>query len=310
MVRSWSFRWLLALALFAIPAVSQSGAGDGSGTTPGCQTVPPMTSDAEQIANEIGVMPMVQRLRALASRCNQAGGISVEELALHQHITEALVLASLDVDEVLAEIDHERAQIFEVRQLLSSGRDRKINLLNLANIVAGTGSGIIGTAMQFSDRTAIPGDAVGVSGGAAGVVFSILGLRAQGGKGSLGIAPNMLAPLFERRPELRSVYPPDVWAYLNRAPASDPRIHVPWREELITEWVRAGRIGPPNAPGSQKKIDLLTSRIAEHKRLPLDVLNDRSLMLLDLRSRVSLMKHDLRDLLRAVSPAPAAGVEK
>ena len=190
--------------------------------------------------------------------------------------------------------------------MLMSAQTRKINLLSLANIVAGTGSGILTNAMQFSDRTALAGDGVGVGGGAAGVVLSILGLRVQGGKASLGIAPNMLAPLFGRTPELRSIYPQDVWAYLNTAPASDPRIHVPWREELINQWVQQKRIGPPDAPASQKKIELLTSRIAEHKRLPIDVLTDRTLMLVDLRARVGLMNRDLRDLLGVVSQLPVA----
>jgi hypothetical protein len=142
---------------------------------------------------------------------------------------------------------------------------------------------------------------VGVGGGAAGVVLSVLGLRVQGGKASLGIAPNMLAPLFGRTPELRSIYPEDVWVYLNTTPASDPQVHVPWREELINQWVRQKRIGPPDAPASQKKIDLLTSRIGEHKQLPIDVLTDRVLMLVDLQARVALMKRDLRALLSAVS---------
>lgn len=310
MIRSRVSRSLLALALFIIPsvAVGQSGVPAERETTPVCQTarpISPIPANAEQVANEIGIMPLVQRVRVLASGCNQAAAISVEELALRQQITEAVFTASLDVDGVLAEIDYERAQILELRQLLSSGRDRKINLLSLANIVTGTGSGVIGTAMQFSDRTAIAGDGVGVAGGAAGVVLSILGLRQQGGKGSLGIAPNMLAPIFGRRPELRSVYPQDVWAYLNTAPATDPRVHVPWRDELIAEWVQLGRIDPPDAPGSQKKIDLLTSRIAEHKRLSINLLADRSAMLADLRARVSLMNRDLRDLMKAVSVPPA-----
>src|SRR5207245_9374998 len=153
--------------------------------------------------------------------------------------------------------------------------------------VAGTGSGVLGTAMQFSDRTGVTGDGVGVAGGATGVVLSILGLRLQGGTGSLGIAPNMLAPIFGRTPELRSIYPQDVWAYLNTAPPTDPRVHVPWRDELISEWVQAGRIGPPNVSGSQKKNDLLTSRIAEHKRLSIDLLEDRSATHLDLRPRMA-----------------------
>jgi len=74
---------------------------------------------------------------------------------------------------------------------------------------------------------------------------------------------------------------------------------------LIAEWMQLGRIGPPDAPGSQKKIDLLTSRIAEHKRLSINLLADRSAMLADLRARVSLMNRDLRDLMKAVSVPPA-----
>jgi len=297
---------LLTVTSFAIPAIGQSGIPVPGRTAPDCRPAPPLAADAEQIANKIGIMPPVQRLRELTSACNQSSAITVEELALHQRITEAVAMASLDVDAVVAEIDYERAQILEVRDVLMSAQTRKINLLSLANIVAGTGSGILTNAMQFSDRTALAGDAVGVGGGAAGVVLSILGLRVQGGKASLGIAPNMLAPLFGRPPELRSIYPQDVWAYLNTAPASDPRIHVPWREELINQWVQQKRIGPPDAPASQKKIELLTSRITEHKRLPIDVLTDRTLMLVDLRARVGLMNRDLRDLLGAVSQLPVA----
>lgn len=206
MIRSGvSSRSLLALALFIIPsvAVGQSGVPAERETTTVCQTgrlISPIPANAEQVANEIGIMPLVQRVRVLASGCNQAGAISVEELALRQQITEAVLTASLDVDGVLAEIDYERAQILELRELLSSGRDRKINLLALANIVAGTGSGVVSTAMQFSDRTAIAGDGVGVAGGATGVVLSILGLRQQGGKGLLEIAPTCWPPSSDADP--------------------------------------------------------------------------------------------------------------
>ncbi len=86
----------------------------------------------------------------------------------------------------------------------------------------------------------------------------------------------MPAPLFDRKPELRSIYPQDVWGYLNGSPASAPCIHEPWRQELIHQWVQEKRTGPPDAAASQKKIELLTSRIAEHRRLPIDILNDRA----------------------------------
>ncbi len=100
MIRSGvSSRSLLALALFIIPsvAVGQSGVPAERETTTVCQTarpISPIPANAEQVANEIGIMPLVQRVRVLASGCNQAGAISVEELALRQQITEAVLTAS------------------------------------------------------------------------------------------------------------------------------------------------------------------------------------------------------------------------
>ena len=305
---SRGFLFVLLLALFGPLTLAQTPVSSGPTAiqeSRAGQTLPMIPPNAQRVAKEIGVWSLVERCRTLASERKETGNIPLEELALHQQITEAVVSASLDVEGVLAEIDDERAQILERQALLASKRDRKVYLLSLANIAVGTGTGIIGTAMQFDDRTAIAGDAVGVAGGGAGVFLSILGLRQQGGKISLGVAPNMLAPIFGRKAELRSIYPQDVWTYLTTAPTSDFRVQSSWQEELIREWMRLGRIGPLEAPKSQKKIDLLTSRIAEHQKLSVDVLQDRSLMLLDLRTRVSLMSRDLRDLMKAVTLASA-----
>jgi hypothetical protein len=301
-------RSLLALALFVSPsaAVGQSGVPAEQETTPPCSTsrpISPIPANAEQVANEIGIMPLVQRVLVLDSGCNQAGATSVEELALRQQITEAVVTASLDVDSVLAEINFERAQISETEALLSKGRDHRIELLAIANLVA-SAVGAVGSGLELSNRTTKAGDIVSVVGGTAGVILTTLSLRQQGGARSLGIAPNMLAPVFGRTPELRSVYPQDVWTYLNTAPAAHPSVH-PWKDQLIAEWVRLKRIGPPDAPGSQTKIDELTSSFAEHERLPIGCLDDRSAMLADLGTRVSLMNLDLRDLMKAVPVPPA-----
>jgi hypothetical protein len=302
-------RRLLAVVLIGIPiaAIGQTEVPAGQQSTPGCPTsrpIPPIPPNAEQVAGMIGVLPLVQRMRSLASQCGTAEVFSVEELTLRQRIGEAVLTASLDLDGVLAEVDYERAQILDLREKLSGKRDRKVNVLTLASIIIGTGSGVAGTAMQFANPLAKAGDWIQSVGGAAGVALSIIALGQTGGEGSLGIAPNMLAPIFGRKPELRSVYPDDVWTYLNTVPATDPRVHVPWKSELIAEWIRLGRIGPPEAPESQEKIGQLASRIADQKPLSIDLLTDRSSMLLDLRSRLSLMSRDLRDLMKSVSIPP------
>ena len=99
----------------------------------------------EQVASIIGVLPLVQRLRAFGPEHRPAGIVSTEEMSIRQQIAEAVLTASLDLDGVLAEIDFERAQILEVRQQLSDKRDRKVKVLTLASI-------IIGTAPESSGR--------------------------------------------------------------------------------------------------------------------------------------------------------------
>jgi hypothetical protein len=163
------------------------------------------------------------------------------------------------------------------------------------------GTSAIGTGMGLNNGTAKAGDWVQVFGGTGGIILSIMALHARGGTDYLPRAPNMLAPMFGRESEKSSIYPQDVWTYLNTVPASNPRVQVPWKEQLMAEWVQLGRIGPPTAPTSQPKTDRLTSGIANRKRLSISDLSDRKAMLADIRSRVSLMNRDLRDLIRAVS---------
>lgn len=55
------------------------------------RTVPPLPANAEQVA-----MPLIERLRAVVSVC----GISTEEVALRQEISEAVIIATLDLEGV------------------------------------------------------------------------------------------------------------------------------------------------------------------------------------------------------------------
>jgi hypothetical protein len=125
--------------------------------------------------------------------------------------------------------------------------------------------------------------------------------RERGGTASIGVVPNMLAPFFGQEPEASSVYPEDVWKYLTTAPPDNPTVHVPWTQELIAQWVKHDRMGPPRAPASQAKIDRLTSAGANREKLSTGDLIDRKGMLTDVRTRVSLMNRDLRDLTKAVT---------
>jgi hypothetical protein len=263
--------------------------------------MPQLPPNAEQVAREIGILPLVERVRTMTGSRSPGSAMSIEELSLRQQITEAVLAASLDADDVIAEISYEQDQITGVEDRLSNAKNSKVNSLTLASIIVGSGSSAIGTGMGFSAAATKPGYWVQVVGGVGGIVLSILALRAGGGTASVGVAPNMLAPLLGREPETSSVYPRDVWTYLNTVPAGNPRVKVPWKEDLISEWVKAGRIGPVTAAASQPKIDRLTSGVSDPKQLSIGDLSDRKAMLADLRSRISLLKRDLRDLTKALS---------
>jgi hypothetical protein len=260
----------------------------------------PLPPNAAQVANLIGIAPQVEELRRVSQlRIEHNGTIGMQEVALRQDVYTATLAASLDVDSVLAEIDNERAQLSELRTGLQSKRNRALNVTTIGNIIAGAGSSVIGTAMQLDDSTAILGDKIGVASGAASTALQIYSLRQQrGGAVAVGRVPNMLARFFDRQPALHSTYPDEVWQYLNTSPTTNSQ--QTRAQALFSEWIKAGRIGPPESPGAQDKINQLTSSMGERAKLSINALTDRNAMLSDVRGRVALMKRDLADLLRSI----------
>lgn len=248
-----------------------------------------------------GITVLVERLYRL-SETNQKPDVasSLEALMLRQEITESVVTASLEVEGVLAEIDSEFAQISAIRAELESRRDRAINLNTIANIVAGGVSGVIGTALQFKSNTANTGNAIGVAGAGISTVLSFIGLRQQrGGRRALGVAPNLLARILDRKAEFHSEYPEEIWTYLNDVPPAETGTETR-RAQLIKRWTELGRLETGSSPKAQRKIDMLTSSVSEQRPLSIDVLVDRAAMLADVRVQVSLINRDLSKLMLGV----------
>lgn len=261
--------------------------------------LPKLSPGAQEVASEIGVTPLIERLYRLPER-STGGTMSLEALSLRQEITEAVVGSSLEVDGIIAEIDSEQAQINAIRADLEARRDHAINLNTIANIVASGFTGVVGTALQFKNSTANLGNGIGVAGAGISTLLSLIGLRQQrGGRKSLGVAPNLLAKLFDRRPEFHSDYPSEVWTYLNSVPPTESGKETR-RALLIKRWSDLGRIESSETERGRRKIELLTSSISQQRSLTIDLLDDRGAMLADLRAQVSLIKRDLSKLMLAL----------
>ncbi|HUZ48068.1 MAG TPA: hypothetical protein VMW54_15655 [Terriglobia bacterium] len=280
----------LSTLLLVLPAVYPAQATEGSKLSPA----------ARQVARIIGAEPLLARLSSLsAAKEPAAAGASLEEMSLHQQITEAVVVASLDVDYTVDQIDNERAQIVELQSIILARRQRAIGTTNLAALAMGTGLGVVSGVLQFSDSTKGVGNAVGFAAGGLSGLLSFHSLRQQHSRvRKTWVLTSMLEPFFSK-PAEHSIYPADIWAYLNSVPegaGSQPSK----REQLLAKWSKAGRLPPPASPQFKSKIALVTDTNAGNRRLNMDMLSERSAMLADVRAEVSAMKRVLAEILSEV----------
>lgn len=260
-----------------------------------------LSPEAAQVADEIDVTSLIEKLRS-----EQATGpaVSLQTLVIRQQITEKVMAASLDVDSVNAIIDSEIQQIRSIRSVLQSRRDKAQNIINLASLVTGGALGVVNTALQFNSSTANLGNGIGVGGGAASVVLSLVGMHKQGGRLTLGDSPRMLARFFGRQPvaaeAIPSVYPEVVWSYLNSASPSDLGKGTR-SEQLIAKWQREGKLVQNKSSKAEGRVDAVTGHISQAHKFSIDELDDRVAMLQDVRARVSLMKRELGQIMRGLS---------
>ena len=257
-----------------------------------------LSPEAAQVADQIEVTSLLEKLTSV-----RGASTTLETLVLRQEITERVLAASLDVDSVNAVIDTEVEQIRAIRSNLQSQRDNAQNIINVASLVTGGALGVVNTALQFNSKTANLGNGIGVAGGTVSVVLSVIGIRQQGGRRTLGDSPRMLARFFGLEPSaseaIQSAYPEAVWAYLNSVTPSQPTKGTR-KEQLIAKWRSEGRVA--QSPSKNKNnVEELGANISQSRKLSISDLDDRVAMLQDVRARVSLMKRELSEILRSLS---------
>lgn len=261
----------------------------------------PLSAGARHTAAIIGIGAEIEQLETMRAVAPGTGE-TVQRLLVREKITEGVVAASLDADMVIAEIEREQTEIRTAQDYLKSQGDKAANVATLAGAIAGGGIGVVGNAMQFSDRTQYAGDGISIASGVVSSILSVMAVQLQrGGKKQVAIAPNMLARVFDRTAVEEDVYPDDVWSYLNspiEPGAAGTRI-----AGLIAQWNRQGLLGPPGSAQRLRTIDFVTTSFPEHRRLSMSGLSERATMLGDLRAQVALMERDLAELMHSLQRA-------
>ena len=266
-------------------------------------TADDVSNKTDQIALYVGISKQLARLRDLSSQPTPEN--SADRMWLHQDILEAVTAGSLQVDAAVAQIDFEISSVNALRGSLSDARDRVVNRLNLAGLVAGGSLGTISSGLQLSESQARSSALIGISAGVLSSGFALAGIRAQKGRSQVfSSRSNMLAELFGREALPGSRYPEAIRAFLDQVPpgATDARSR---GAHLVAIWVAERKIGSPLTATGQGEIDRVTSRPAQSLDQSIDDLDNRASMLADLRATISLMKQDLASLMLSLPKAEA-----
>jgi hypothetical protein len=249
----------------------------------------------ESTAQLIKVSAEITQLQRLSTSTAPADRWHI--LWLHQHISEQVMAASLQVDATLAQIDNEIARANEVRGYLADRRDRAVSRANLLSVLVGGAVGATSSGLQLSSNLTKPAAGVGIGAGTLSAGLALAGIHQEKGKTSpFDFDSNMLAEFFDRPTLPNSQYPATIWIFLNETSLSGPA-GLTRKEQLLQTWVQVKRI---DSLSSTDKIDRLTSQPSENLHLTIDDFEDRGAMLQDVRARISYLKRDLGALLTSL----------
>jgi hypothetical protein len=260
-----------------------------------------LTAEAAEVANDLNIMPLVAELQTLKQQTKDNPN-NVQLLSLRTQLVERLFMSTMEMQMVMAEIDSEVTRTNEIKAYLESRRDKAIRLNNIANFVTGGGLGVLGNALQYMPNE-FSGETTELVAGVVTMGLAGAAIKQQNGeKQSLDRAPNMLAQLFDRESaSSHTRYPPAVWKYLNAVPPTHGKATLTRRQLLFRKWERFERIEHRGNPASERKIELLAGTVPQRRAVTIDLLDDRSAMLTDLRAEISSMSHGLLELMRACS---------
>lgn len=216
---------------------------------------------------------------------------------VRQDVTETLLESFFEVQSVVSTIDDEINHDQHLQDELLSRRDRGIKYNNILNF------GIQGTLSMISGGLAFPtgtrfqktaGD-LAIVAGATGTSLAVYALKQnQGPKVLLAPNPNMLTQVFSGLIVEGHEYPDSVWKYLSDSPTGTTLTR---RELLINKWVHAKRIGSLTSKRGKQDIDILTG--LESQTVSIDILNNRIIMLSELRTAISQMSRDILSVMKS-----------
>jgi hypothetical protein len=251
---------------------------------------------AGEIADELGVIGIIERLVQIkSSTAKTDSAVQLEHVTLKSQLTEMVLIASLQVRDVTARIDHEVVQLSRVHQLIQDRTDRGLKYNTLANVF---GSGAINEAGQAAEmaKNELPGEIFELVAGATTLMLSGFAVKQQnGGSRRLPARPGLLAKPFGFAADSEADYPPIVWAYLTHVPIGGTTNQS--RLQLLHRYWLMHQFSPDVRTPAGKRRAAMLAGVSSEPRVNMALLEDRTALLQDLRAEVIQVDRALLELL-------------
>jgi len=255
-----------------------------------------------EVAKDLNLIASVQELLDAEKT---EGKDSLQALRVREKLVESVLMASLEIRSATSRIDAEISSTNEVRDVMADARERRTQYSDIVNFMSAGSTTIVNNALtEFTTNPStggvVGGGIVGVLGGALQIGISTITLKMNKGEHrSSGIRPNMLAPVFGYSgPEAQ--FNEGVWSFLNDPEPTSTSPTETRRHHLVNQWMHIGRIAPLSSAKGKRQVGLLTGLIPQDRTITIDLLEDRALMLSDLRATISQMDIQMLEIMRWV----------
>lgn len=273
---------------------AQAGSGSGQRLPPDMQLSP----QARNIAEIVGLSDLLVEIAAREGSVEpRTDGERLHLLELRQQLSDRLLLTSLALSSVTAEVACEETRADHAANRLQEAQERRTRKSLIISIVGDAMIGILGGALSLAGQAVGTAIADMVGGGVA----TGFGLEAFSDREAYRFQHrrNLLREIWEG-PQQSKLFPRPVWRYLT-TPAKDGTT---LRQDLVADWRRHGFLGEPGSDTEKQRIALI---FGEGGVYNIDELRLRAEMFELLTAATDLMNQDLHVLFRELMIRKSAG---
>ena len=216
---------------------------------------------------------------------------------LRAKIHETIVESYLDVASVQAEANREAGLLDALRDSALDKRDRSVDRNNAANFIASGTLNTVGSVLGFTNAIPpFPGNLNQMLSGVVSTSMSTYAMKQSAGGKTIGLGkPTLLAELFGRPTDERTVFPESVWRFLH-GHSLDHQDRS--RAQVLEDyWIDKKHLEKHGSRREQLKLDIVCGVPMKKKVVSIDDMNDQIHMINDIGSTVARMAHHLRDLI-------------